>query len=85
MEAPIGVAHRPVESRPFRQVRLHADDWLDPGVLRLLDEIDNPVEDPVIGDGYRRLTIGFRGRNHILDPGRTVEHRVLGVDVEVCE
>ncbi len=63
----------------------NADDWLDSGVLRRLDEIDNPVEDAVICDGYRRLTIGCRGRNHILDPGRTVEHRILGVDVEVCE
>ena len=39
----------------------------------------------MICDGYRRLTIGCRGRNHILDPGRTVEHRILGVDVEVCD
>ena len=49
------------------------------------DEIDNPIEDPVIGDGDRRQAIRRRGRNHILYLGRTVEHRILGVDVEVCE
>ena len=32
--APIGAADRPVESRPFCQVCLDADDWLDAGVLR---------------------------------------------------
>ena len=85
MEAPIRTADWPVESRPFCQICLQADDWLDSGLLRRLDEIDNPVEDAMICDGYRRLTIGRRGRNHILDPGRTVKHRILGVDVEVCE
>ena len=58
---------------------------LMPASFARLDEIDNSVEDAVIGDGYRRLAIGCRRRNHILDPGRTVEHRILGVDVEVCE
>ena len=49
------------------------------------DEVDHPVHHPVVGDGYRRLAVGRRGGDHIPDPGRTVEHRELGVEMQMDE
>ena len=85
MEAAVGAAYRPVESGALGEVRLHADNGLDAGGLGFLDEVDDSVQNPMVGDGNRRLPIGRRCRHHVLDPGRTIEHRILGVDVEVCE
>ena len=58
---------------------------LMPWSLARLVEVEDPVHVAVVGDADRRLAVG-RGRGHdVVDPGRAVEHRVLGVHVEVGE
>jgi hypothetical protein len=39
----------------------------------------------VIGDAQRRLAIGHCLGDEVVEPRSTVEHRELGVDVEVGE
>jgi hypothetical protein len=39
----------------------------------------------VVGDAERRLTVGDRLGDEIVEARRAVEHRELGVDVEVGE
>ena len=39
----------------------------------------------VVGDADRRLAVGGRRRDDLADPRRTVEHRVLGVQVQMDE
>ena len=50
-----------------------------------LVEVDDAVEVAVVGDGDRALAVGLGGEHHLLDARRAVEHRVLGVVVEVDE
>ena len=66
-------------------VRLGADDRLDAVALALLVEVEDPVHVAVVGDAERRLAVGDRLGDQLVEPGRAVEHRELGVDVEVGE
>ncbi len=50
-----------------------------------LVEVEDPVHVPVVGDPDRRLAVGHGGSDDLGDPGRAVEHRVLGVHVQVGE
>ena len=64
-------------------IGLDADDRLYPGLASRLVEIEDAVHVAVVGDPDRRLTVGHRSGNDIRHPGRTVEHRELGVLVQV--
>jgi hypothetical protein len=73
----------PLEPRVRRHVGLGADDRRDPLLAALLVEVEDAVHVAVVGDGERRLTVGD-GRGHdVPDSGSAVEHRVLGVGVQV--
>ena len=50
-----------------------------------LVEVEDPVHVAVIGDAERRLPVGHGLGHQLVEPRRTVEHRELGVDVEVGE
>jgi len=75
----------PVEAAPGGDVRLRPDDRLHPGLLGGLRKVDDPVHDPVVGDGDGRLAVGGGGGGDVADPGGPVEHGELGVEVEVGE
>ncbi len=74
-----------IETRAGGEVSLDADDRLDPNLLSGLVEIDHAVEHPVVGDRHRRLPVVGSGSHEILDPRRTVEHRELGVHMQMSE
>ena len=79
------VATRPVEPARGDHVGLGADDGRETGVARGAVEVDDAVHVPVVGDADRGLTVGRGGGHHVLDAGRAVEHRVLGVQMEMDE
>ena len=58
---------------------------LMPVVPAGLVEVEDPVHVAVVGDPERRLAVGDRRRDEVVDPGRAVEHRELGVGVQVGE
>ena len=58
-------------------VRLHADDRLESGLLRLLLELPRGVDVAVIGDRQRRLLELLGATDQVIDPVGTVEKRVL--------
>ena len=81
----VGVANWPVESRALDEVRLYADDGLDAGSPSCPYEVDNAIENAVVGDGYRRLVVPHRCGDNVFDSGCAVEHRVLGMQMEMGE
>uniref|UniRef100_A0A6J7NAW3 Unannotated protein n=1 Tax=freshwater metagenome TaxID=449393 RepID=A0A6J7NAW3_9ZZZZ len=92
--AALGVAPRVVNLAPARRafaavimgkVCLDAENRLDPLLVALLVEVQDAVHVPVVGDADSGLTVGDRLGHEGIEPCRTVEHRVLGVDVEVGE
>ena len=66
-------------------VGLGADDRLDALLAALLVELQRPVHVAVVGDPERRLPVGDRLGHQLVEPGGPVQHRELGVDVEVGE
>ncbi len=76
---------RALEARLRRHVGLGADDRRDAPGAALLVEVEDAVHVAVVGDRERRLAVGDRGRDEIADPSRSVEHRVLGVGVQMDE
>lgn len=60
-------------------VHLTADDGLDAGFLAFLIEFDDPVHDPMVGDGQSRhaqfLGIGHQVRN----PAGPIQQGILGM------
>ena len=66
-------------------VGLGADDRRDAALAALFVEVEDAVHVAVIGDRQSGLAIGHRSGNQISDPRRPVEHRVLGVRVQVDE
>jgi hypothetical protein len=66
-------------------VELTADDRLDPGLVALLVEVQDAVHVAVVGDAHGRLSVLDGGRDHVADPGGAVEHRVLGVLMQMDE
>ena len=77
---------RTVEARADRDVvPLHADDRLHSGGRAGLPELVGAEQVAMVGDRQRRhLHAGGLGEE-LLDPGGPVEHRVLGVGVQVHE
>ena len=78
-------ALRPVEARRVGEVALHPEHRLDAGVVRGLVHRERAVHVPVVGDADRGLAVGGRRRDDLADPRRTVEHRVLGVEMQMDE
>ena len=78
-------ALRPVEARRVGEVALHAEHGLDPGVAGGLVQLERAVHVPVVGDPDRGLPVGGDRRHDLADPRRPVEHRVLGVEVQMDE
>ena len=78
-------ALRAVEARRVGEVALHAEHRLDARLARRLVERQDAVHVAVVGDPDRGLTVGRRRRDDLADPRRTVEHRVLGVEVQMDE
>jgi hypothetical protein len=74
-----------VVARPVGLVQLGAQDRCDPLRRCGPEELDQAKQDAVVGHGHGRLPVGGHGIHQVPDPRRPVEHRVLGVDVEVDE
>ena len=68
-----------------RDVGLDPDDRLDPGCLRLRPEVKGAVDVAVVGDGDRRHAHPGALGEQVGEPGRPVQHGVLGMDVQVHE
>src|SRR6185369_6708602 len=68
-----------------RDVRLAADDRLHAGGGRLLVEVVRPVHVAVVRDRDGGHLLAADLGEHVLEPGGAVEHRVLGVDMQVHE
>ena len=78
-------AHRALEARLGGHVRLGADDRVDAGLAAGGVEVEDPVHVAVVGDPEGGLAVLDRRLDQVLDPGGTVEHRELGVGVQVGE
>ncbi len=68
-----------------RDVRLDADDRLDAGRAGLRPEVIGAVDVAVVGHGDRRHARLLALGEQVLQPRGTVQHRVLGVYVQVHE
>ncbi len=68
-----------------RHVRLDADDRGDPGGRRLLVEVVGAVHVAVVGHRDRRHLLPADLFEHLLQPGRSVEHGVLRMNMQVNE
>ena len=75
----------PVAARARRQVGLHADDRLDPGRGGLPVELIGAVHVAVISDRDGRHALALAGGDEVAQPGRPVQHGVLGVNMQVRE
>ncbi len=90
LDVPTGVVdfaptHGALVAGLARHVGLRADDRVDARVAARGIEVEHPVHVPVIGDAERGLAVGH-GRGHeVVEPRRAVEHRVLGVGVQMGE
>ena len=71
--------------RARREVGLRADDRLHAVLLGLLPEVERAEGVAVVGDRDRRHALLGGLAQHVAEAGGTVEHRVLGVHVEVDE
>ena len=67
------------------EVGLEAEDRLDPVLPAGLVVLDRAVHHPVVGEPERRLAERRRALRQRVDPAGAVEHRVLGMDVEMRE
>ncbi len=78
-------SHRPFVTGFARHVRLGADHRRDALLPALGVEVEHPVHVAVIGNADRRLPVGHRRLDQVADAGRAIEHRVLGVGVQMGE
>ena len=76
---------RALRALAARDVGLHADDGLDPGLARRLVELDRPEHGAVVGEGERRHAHARRLLDHRVDRRGAVEQRVVAVIVQVDE
>ena len=92
--APAGVATGVVDLAPADRtlvaglgghVGLGADDRVDAGLAARRVEVEDPVHVPVVGDPEGRLAVGHGRLDEVVHPRRPVQHRELGVGVEVGE
>ena len=76
---------RPIETRAPAHIGLHTEDRFDSRLPRRLVELHSPVEDPMVGHRHRGLAIGRHRLHDLGHPRRPVQHRVLGVEMEMSE
>ena len=76
---------RPLVTRVGRHVGLGPDHRRQAGGAGGAVEVEDAVHVAVVGDADGRLTVGRGRRHHLLDAGGPVEHRELGVEMEVGE
>ena len=76
-------AHRPLQARFARHVRLGPDDGHDALVAAGLVEVEDPVHVPVVRDAQRGLPVGHRSSHQVAHPGCSVQHGELGVGVQM--
>ena len=74
---------RALVARLMRHVGLGTDDGLNSLLLTLTVEVEDPVHVAVIGNAECGLTIGHGCRNEFIKTRGAVEHRELGVNMEV--
>ena len=67
------------------EVGLHADDGLDVGGAGLAVEVDDGVEDAVVGEADGVHAEGLGPLDELIDAAEAVEQAVLAVEVEVGE
>jgi hypothetical protein len=67
------------------QVGFDPEDRLDPVLLAGQVEVDGPEQLAVVGHGQGRHAHAGGLGEELIDPGGSIEHRVLGVHVEVRE
>ena len=66
-----------------RHVRFHADDRLDPGLLRRFVKIDHPEHRAVVGDRHGRHVQLLDTLDELLNIREAIEHGVFRVDVKM--
>ena len=79
------VAPRAVVPTGGDHVGLGADDRGEVGLTGGAVEVEDAVHVAVVGDADRGLAVGRGRRHHLGDARRAVEHRELGVEVEMHE
>jgi hypothetical protein len=75
----------PVEPAPTDEVPLAADHRGQVCFTGRPVEVEDAVHVPVVGDADRGLPVGGGGGDDVGDPGRAVQHRELGVQMQVHE
>ncbi len=76
---------RALEPGVVGHVGLGTQDRFDPPVATGPIEVQDPVHVAVVGDPEGRLTVSHRGVDQVADSSRPVQHRKLGVDMEMGE
>ena len=85
-----GVVHAPATGWSLaavfmRHIGLGAEDRFDPSGTALFVELERAVHVPVIGDPDCGLTIGMGALHQLVESCSTIEHRELGMDMQVGE
>ena len=70
-------------SRVVGHVRFSAQNGFHPLCVAGPVEVQNSVHVAVVGDPQSALSVGYRRGHQVIDARCTVQHGVLGVDVEV--
>src|SRR5262249_10671307 len=81
----VALAQLAVETGPRGDVELAAEDRMDPVPAGRFVELDRPEEVAVVGERHRRHAQLAGAREERIDLDRTVEERVLAVEVQVDE
>jgi hypothetical protein len=76
---------RPLAPVAEEEIALHTEDRLDAGGPTRLVEVERAVHDPVVGDGTGGHVVPRRGLEHVGDAAGAVQHRVLGMSVQMDE
>ena len=79
----LAAARRPVETRVGRHVGLETDNRHHVVLAARLVEVDRAVEVAVVRDTNCRLPVRLGREHHFLEARRAVEHRILGVVVQM--